>query len=88
MSYTLTSKGQVTIPKSMRLHLGIQQGDEVNFETLPNGRVAISPADTKPSAKAKRAPEVNPFRQFIGTGIAGLRTEDILRETRGKDSLR
>jgi AbrB family looped-hinge helix DNA binding protein len=39
MSYTLTSKGQVTIPKSMRLHLGVQQGDEVNFETLPDGKV-------------------------------------------------
>jgi antitoxin PrlF len=44
MSYTLTSKGQVTIPKNMRLHLGVQQGDEVSFETLPNGKVAISPA--------------------------------------------
>jgi antitoxin PrlF len=88
MSYALTSKGQVTIPKSMRLHLGIQQGDEVNFETLPNGKVAISPAQTKARTKAKKELEVNPFRKFIGTGITGLSTEEILRETRGKDSLR
>jgi antitoxin PrlF len=88
MSYTLTSKGQVTIPKNMRLHLGVQQGDEVSFETLPNGKVAISPALPKTNSKRKKAAEANVFRQFIGIGIAGLSTEKILRETRGKDSLR
>jgi AbrB family looped-hinge helix DNA binding protein len=84
MGYTLTSKSQVTIPKSMRKHLGIQPGESIEFEPLPDGRVAISPAnkvDTPGTAE-------NPFRKFLGIGIAGLGTEAILRETRGEDSLR
>lgn len=84
MSYALTSKSQVTLPKNMRLHLGVRPGDAVDFEPLPDGRVAISPAQQQP-AKLK-AP--NPFRKFLGIGIAGLSTEKILRETRGEDSMR
>ncbi len=84
MSYALTSKSQVTLPKNMRLHLGIQPGDAVDFEILPDGRVAISPARQE-SVKPK-AP--NPFRKFLGIGISGLSTEEILRETRGEDSMR
>lgn len=84
MGYTLTSKCQVTIPKAMRAHLGIRSGESVEFEPLPDGRVAISPArpvTTQPSSE-------NPFRQFLGIGIAGLSTEQILRETRGEDCMR
>ena len=80
MHYALTSKSQVTIPKAMRQHLGVRPGGSVDFEPLPDGRVAISAA---PPAKAE-----NPFRQFLGIGIAGLCTEEILRETRGEDALR
>ncbi len=84
MSYALTSKSQVTLPKSMRRHLGLQPGDAVDFEALPNGRVAISPAQAQ-TPKSKAA---NPFRKFLGIGISGLTTEEILRETRGEDSMR
>lgn len=84
MSYALTSKSQVTLPKNMRLHLGVRPGDAVDFEPLPDGRVAIAPAQQQP-AKPKA---VNPFRKFLGIGIAGLSTEEILRETRGGDSMR
>ena len=62
MSYALTSKSQVTLPKNMRLHLGVRPGDAVDFEPLPDGRVAIAPAQQQP-AKLKAA---NPFRKFIG----------------------
>ena len=84
MSYTLTQKSQVTIPKTMRLHLGIRPGESIDFEPLPDGRVAISPA--RPSI-APMTPD-NPFRQCLGIGIAGQSTEDMLRETRGEDSMR
>lgn len=84
MSYALTRKSQVTLPKNMRLHLGVRPGDAVDFERLPDGRVAIAPAQPQP-AKLKAA---NPFRKFIGIGIAGLSTEEVLRETRGEDSMR
>lgn len=84
MSYALTSKSQVTIPRTMRLHLGVRPGEAVDFEPLPDGRVAIVRArQAAPTAGAE-----NPFRRFLGIGISGLSTEEILRETRGEDCLR
>lgn len=84
MSYALTSKSQVTLPKTMRLHLGVRPGETVDFEPLPDGRVAIVRArQASPTSTAK-----NPFRRFLGIGISGLSTEEILRETRGEDCMR
>lgn len=37
VSATVTSKGQVTIPKEVRVRLGITTGDRLDFEVLPNG---------------------------------------------------
>ena len=83
MSSALTRKSLVTLPKNMRLHLGLRPGDAVDFEPLPDGRVAITPAQQQqPKPKV-----VNPFRKFLGIGIAGLSTEKILREIRGRDSM-
>ncbi len=33
----VTSKGQVTLPVSVRRELGIREGDDVEFETTPDG---------------------------------------------------
>ena len=38
---TLTSKGQVTIPVEVRKRLGLKTGDRVDFDFLPDGKVAI-----------------------------------------------
>lgn len=35
---TLTSKGQVTIPKAVREALGLEEGDQVRFEVDPKSR--------------------------------------------------
>lgn len=34
---TVTSKGQVTLPKALRDHLGIQTGSRIRFSLAPNG---------------------------------------------------
>lgn len=34
---TVTSKGQVTLPKALRSHLGIQTGTRIRFSLLPHG---------------------------------------------------
>lgn len=39
----LTSKGQITIPKDIRQHLKIDQGDKIEFFVGENGVVIISP---------------------------------------------
>ena len=42
-STTITSKGQVTIPKAVRDALGLKPGDRVAFLLQPDGRVLVEP---------------------------------------------
>jgi antitoxin PrlF len=79
MTPALTIKSQVTIPKAIREFLGLGPGERVNFEPLPDGRVAISPAD-----KRCKAPD-NPFAAFKGTLRPGMTTDELMRMTRGDD---
>ncbi|MFQ6016871.1 MAG: AbrB/MazE/SpoVT family DNA-binding domain-containing protein [Kiloniellaceae bacterium] len=41
---TLTSKGQTTIPKDIRRHLGLKPGDRIRFLVETDGRVVVVPA--------------------------------------------
>lgn len=43
-SATLTSKGQITIPKDVRDRLGLETGDRVEFLVQEDGRVLFQPA--------------------------------------------
>jgi antitoxin PrlF len=40
---TLTSKGQTTIPKAVRRHLGLKPGDKIRFLVEDDGRVVVVP---------------------------------------------
>jgi antitoxin PrlF len=40
---TVTSKGQVTLPKELRNRLGIQKGSRIRFSIPPSGAVRIEP---------------------------------------------
>ena len=82
MSYALTQKSQVTVPKAVRLALGVGPGQAIDYEVLPDGRVIMVAAAPKPSGND------NPFLKWLGTGILKQSTEDILRETRGEDCMR
>jgi AbrB family looped-hinge helix DNA binding protein len=42
-SATLTSKGQITIPKEVRDELGLRVGDRVAFRVIEDGRVIVEP---------------------------------------------
>jgi AbrB family looped-hinge helix DNA binding protein len=41
---TVTSKGQITLPKEIRTKLGLRQGDRVRFVIEDDGRVRLLPA--------------------------------------------
>ena len=43
MESAITSKGQTTIPKAIRKHLGLKAGDRVKFFVHPDGSVALLP---------------------------------------------
>lgn len=41
---TLTSKGQITIPRSIRRALNVEAGDHLDFELETGGRVVVRPS--------------------------------------------
>jgi len=43
MDAAVTAKGQITLPKPIRQHLGLQAGDRVKFFVHPDGSVALLP---------------------------------------------
>jgi antitoxin PrlF len=53
-SSTISSKGQITVPREIRNRLGLKEGDRVEF-VVENDRTTIRPA---------RAPE-NPFTKYV-----------------------
>ena len=82
MATTVTTKGQVTIPKTIRDHLDIRPGSSVEFEAAPDGRVYIVKKGTRPKA-ARRTP--SRFGAIRGTATAGLSTRQIMALTRRED---
>ena len=44
---TLTTKGQVTIPKEVREHLGVDTGDRLSFVVQDDGSVVVVFAETE-----------------------------------------
>ena len=43
MTSTLTSKGQITIPKVIRDRLGLSEGDKLEFVLYPDGTLSLIP---------------------------------------------
>lgn len=45
---TLTSKGQITIPKEVRERLGVREGDRILFQFDKQGRLVLRPESRDP----------------------------------------
>jgi antitoxin PrlF len=82
MASTVTTKGQVTIPKKVREHLDIRPGSSVEFEAAPDGRVLIVKKGARRKA-AKRPP--SRFGAIRGTATVQLSTRQIMALTRRED---
>ena len=41
---TVTAKGQITLRKEMLRHLGVQPGDKITVDKMPDGRVQMKAA--------------------------------------------
>jgi antitoxin PrlF len=74
---TVTSKGQVTVPKSVRDYLGLKAGSAVAFERLASGEIVIRPV----RRQAKARPSA--FARLRGRASVRMKTEEILALTRG-----
>jgi AbrB family looped-hinge helix DNA binding protein len=42
-SATITSKGQITLPKAIRERLGVKPGDRVDFREREDGTIVVQP---------------------------------------------
>jgi antitoxin PrlF len=76
MAVTVTSKGQVTIPKPVRDRLGINAGSKVDFEVGEDGRAFLRRV-------GKHAMKKSRFERLRATATSGLTTDEIMALTRG-----
>ena len=77
MGTRVTRKGQVTIPKRVREHLGLEPGSVVEFELGADGRIVL--------VKAGAVPEPSRFARVRGTATVKMTTDEIMALLRGDD---
>jgi antitoxin PrlF len=77
MTVTVTSKGQVTVPKPVRDRLGIKPGSKVDFEVAEDGRAFLRKV-------GKRTVKPSRFERMRGTATSGLTTDAIMALSRGE----
>ena len=75
---TMTTKGQVTVPREIRDRLGLKSGDKMAFTMLSDGTVVMRPktrrlADlagslTRPGQPKVAVEDMNPFKATTATG--------------------
>jgi antitoxin PrlF len=76
MANTVTSKGQVTVPKPVRDHLGIVPGSRVAFRRASDGSIVIEKADgSLPTSRLEKA---------IGSAGPGMTTDELMALLRGE----
>jgi len=73
---TVTVKGQVTIPKAVRDHLGLKPGSQVRFRRASDGSIVLEAA-----TKSGRPDRFEALRGHAGKGLS---TDDIMALTRGE----
>lgn len=82
MATNLTSKGQVTIPKKIRDHLGLKPGQKIAFELAEDGQVYVAQQRLK-GAVAPKGLDLRRYKKVRGLLKGGLSTDEIMRLTRG-----
>ena len=91
-SAKLNSKGQITIPRAIREHLGVDAGDRISFRIRDDGTVEVAPETVdmmslfgviKPDAKGvsvEVAPETVDMMSLFGVikpDAKGVSVEDM-----------
>jgi AbrB family looped-hinge helix DNA binding protein len=77
----ITSKGQVTIPQSVREQAGLHPHSEVEFEVLENGDVVIRPVQVASSGVRKAFERVRGSAN--ATQFKGMGTDEFMAFLRG-----
>jgi antitoxin PrlF len=78
MSTTITSKGQVTIPKRVRDATGLTPGSKVTFSVDAGGRAYL-----KAEGKPRKSDLEKRLQKVRGSKKGQFTTDEIMRLTRG-----
>lgn len=81
--YRITRKGQVTLPKAVRQHLGVREGEAVRFEIEEDGGVVVKKSAPRPGrdpVEIRRALE--DFGRALN--LRGMTPEDYMDWVRGR----
>ncbi len=83
----VTEKGQVTIPKHIRLAAGVAPGSVVSF-SLEGGKILITPMGTgvKDDRRAKLRAAAARVRGSLSPEFKQLSADEIMRFIRGADA--
>jgi len=79
MSTTITSKGQITIPKHIRDSVDLTPGSKVEFQINDQGRIELVKEGGAMSEKERR------FRSAIGSATIKWDTDELMALLRGDD---
>lgn len=78
-SSTITSKGQVTVPKEIREHLRLKPGDRIDFVKGRTGSITLKAIDTDVrslrgilKSKRRKPLSIEEMNEVIAKGYAGL----------------
>ena len=82
MTTTLTSKGQVTIPKHIRDELQLLPGMQVQFAVNAAGELVLR--RPKPATGTRRATP-DRFEVALGSATVKWRTDDLMKLLRSED---
>ncbi len=82
MATTLTTKGQVTIPKRIRDELQLLPGTSVQFSVNAAGELVLHRPRT---AKGLRRPKPDRFETVRGRADIRWRTDDLMKLLRPND---
>jgi AbrB family looped-hinge helix DNA binding protein len=82
----VTDKGQVTIPKHIRVAAGVAPGSEVSF-SLEGSRIVITPIGTgvKDDRRAKLRAAAAKVRASLSPEFKQLTADDIMKFIRGEE---
>jgi antitoxin PrlF len=84
MATSLTSKGQVTIPKHVRDQLGISAGSQISFTVNERGQLVLEPC--KPALRGKAQPADRFDRARGAATVKWRNTDELMRLLRGDEA--
>ncbi len=64
---TLTSKGQITLPKAIRKLMGVDTGDQIAFRVQEDGKVYVEPENV----------DLMSLKGVLKSSVRGVSVEDM-----------